>query len=547
MTDIERARAYGLPDDRLAARMLAHAMVEYTQVKTDPELIDSLIGEARDAGWAEVVVLMVHCQLLCRSLRGEPQERIRESSDAMISAALLTSDEIFIALSLAARALFVVHAENPDSLGEDDGELLGRAVSMLDDATDGGSNLGLRAIELPVCYVEIGQAYHRLGLWELEEEMYARAAGTLDIPLPPAARHVHLLTRRVLVMNRLENATALACAMLETGDREGARHVAAVAVRPTAAERADLPPIWQWEVKAMERFLDVVAGDPRLTGETTGVSAAHFEALAGSTWSGYRALLLLAAAVGAHDQGDVDRAARLADRAVRIIDDYKPSIQTLALYLAAQSARDSAALRYSRHLASLRWQARLGVLGAARARLDAARVLRQGEQLNRQAYADALTGLANRHAETRHLARLRHRPPQDRIAVVLIDGDYFKTVNDTFGHVVGDEVLRVLGAILQSVVGPKDLAVRLGGDEFMLLIEVAPGSGVPEIADGVVRAVALHRWTDVAPGLHVSVSAGQATGPACEVDRLIRTADANLYRAKAAGRGRAVLASSGTA
>ena len=541
MTDIDRARASGLPADRLGARMLAHALLEYTQVETDPELIEKLIAEARAVAWDEVEVLLLHCQLLCRALRNEGQDRIRESSDAMVSAAQATSDEIFIALSLAARALFVVHAENPDTLGEDDGELLGRAVSMLDDATDGGSNLGLRAVELPVCYVEVGQAYHRLGLWELEEEMYARAAGTLDIPLPLAARHVHQLTRRVLVINRLENATALACAMLEIGDREDARQVAAVAVRPTSAERADLPPMWQWEVRALERFLDVVAGDPRLEGDPTGVSQEHFDALAPSTWPGYRACLLLAAAVGAYDRGDAGRAARLADRAVHLLDDYKPSIQTLALYLAAQSTRDGAALRYSRHLARLRWQARLDVLGAARARLAAARVLRQGEQLNRQAYVDALTGLANRHAETRHLARLRRRPPQDRLAVVLVDGDHFKAVNDTFGHSVGDEVLRVFGTVLQAAIGPTDLAVRLGGDEFMLLIELPPGGDVPGIADQVVRAVTRHRWAEVAPGLHVSVSAGQAAGPAREVDQLIRAADENLYRAKAAGRARAVL------
>jgi diguanylate cyclase (GGDEF)-like protein len=125
--------------------------------------------------------------------------------------------------------------------------------------------------------------------------------------------------------------------------------------------------------------------------------------------------------------------------------------------------------------------------------------------------------------------------------VVLIDGDYFKTVNDTFGHTVGDEVLRTLGTIVQAVISPSDLAVRMGGDEFMLLIDLPPAGDVPEIAEDVVRAVTVHRWAEMAPGLHVSVSAGQAAGPAREVDQLIRAADENLYRAKAAGRARAVL------
>jgi diguanylate cyclase (GGDEF)-like protein len=182
------------------------------------------------------------------------------------------------------------------------------------------------------------------------------------------------------------------------------------------------------------------------------------------------------------------------------------------------------------------------VLGAARSRLAAARVLRDGEQLSRQAYVDALTGLANRHAETRHLARLRRRGPLDHLGVLLLDVDHFKAVNDTFGHGVGDEVLRVIGALLQAAIRPSDLAVRLGGDEFMLLIDLPAGADVPIPAQDIIRAVILHHWDDVAPGLRVSVSAGQAVGAARDVDQLIRAADENLYRAKDAGRGRAITA-----
>jgi diguanylate cyclase (GGDEF)-like protein len=231
----------------------------------------------------------------------------------------------------------------------------------------------------------------------------------------------------------------------------------------------------------------------------------------------------------------------LAERAVGLLDDYKPSITTFALHLAAQTAQDAAALRYSRHLAMLRWRARLEVLGAARSRLAAARVLRQGEQLSRQAYVDALTGLANRHAETRHLARLRRRGPLERVGVVLIDVDNFKSVNDTFGHAVGDEVLRVIGAVVQAAVRSSDLAVRFGGDEFMLLIDLPPDADASVPAQGIVRAVTLHHWNEIAAGLRVSVSAGQAVGAARDVDRLIQAADENLYLAKAAGRGQARL------
>jgi diguanylate cyclase (GGDEF)-like protein len=539
---IARAEIAGLPPDHVAARLLAHALIEQTQVAPRPELIERLIAAAAAAGWADVQVQLLHCRLLLGGLQGVGADVLRETSDAMVRAAQSTADEILIGLSLAARAMFLADGR-PGEPDDDSSDLLGRAVAMLDDAMDSeDGSLGIRAIELPAGYVECGQAFHRLALWELEEEMYVRAAAALELPLPAQATGVRDFTVRVLVVNRLEGATALACALIEVGDREVARAVAAGAIRPRADERADLPTVWAREVKALERLLDVIAGVPDLPGGPTGLSARHYAELAESMWPGYRSCLLLAAALGHHDRGEIGESAARAEEALRLLDDYKPSLRTLALCLAAQPAADGAALRYARHLAELRWRTRLAVLGAVRSRLAAARMLRHGEQLNRQAFVDALTGLANRHAETRHLARLRRRETRERLAVVLLDVDHFKAVNDTFGHPAGDDVLRVIGAILQAVIRSTDLAVRLGGDEFMLLIDLPPGGDVPGVAEDVIRAVARHNWDDIAPGLRVGVSAGQSAGPAREVDRLTRAADDNLYRAKAAGRGRVVAA-----
>jgi diguanylate cyclase (GGDEF)-like protein len=418
-------------------------------------------------------------------------------------------------------------------LGEDLGGCLARAVAMLDEATATDlAELGMRAVELPACFVECGQAYHQLGLWELEEEMYVRAAAALEIPVDDAVRPVGVFTRRVLVVNRLEATAALACALVEIGERETARQVAAARLRPTPAERADLPPGWDSEVRAMERLLAVISGDADV-GDPASVPADLFDELETSVRTCYRASLLLAAAVGAHDAGAIASAARLADQAVGMLDDYKPSLRTLALRLAAEGAEcDDAARRYAQQLALLRWQSRLQVLGSARARRAAALVLREGEQLSRQAYVDALTGLA----------RLRRSDPHDRLGVVLIDVDHFKTINDSFGHAVGDEVLRVIGGALQAAVRASDLAVRLGGDEFMLLLDLKSPTDVAARAHAIVDAVSSHRWGDLAPGLSVTISAGQATGATREVDDVMKAADVNLYRAKAAGRGRAVTA-----
>jgi hypothetical protein len=194
-------------------------------------------------------------------------------------------------------------------------------------------------------------------------------------------------TRRALVVNRLENALSLACALLEIGQRESACRVAANSLRPAPAERDDLPPIWAVEVLALEHFLDAIVENPRFGsgGVPREVPARLYGQLATSTWTGYRACLLLATALGAHDLGDVATAPRLAEHALTLLDDHMPSITTLAMHLAAQGTQDEATWRYARHLAGLRWQTRLAVLDAVRSRVAAARVLRQGEQLNRKA------------------------------------------------------------------------------------------------------------------------------------------------------------------
>jgi hypothetical protein len=292
---IARAEFAGLPPDRIAARLLAHALIQQTQVAPRPALIERLILQAAAVGWGDVQVQLLHCRLLLCSLRGAGNDALHAASDEMIVVAQSTADEILIGLALAARALFLTDG-GPDE-ADDTGDLLARAVAMLDDAFDAEDGaLGLRAIELPAGYVECGQAFHRLALWELEEQMYVRAAASLELPLPPEASGVYDFTRRVLVINRLESASALACALLEIGERVRAREVAAAAVRPTAAEWADLPAMWNREVRALERLLDVIAGRPDLTGGPTGLSTGLYADLAESTWAGYRSCLLLAAA-----------------------------------------------------------------------------------------------------------------------------------------------------------------------------------------------------------------------------------------------------------
>jgi diguanylate cyclase (GGDEF)-like protein len=177
-------------------------------------------------------------------------------------------------------------------------------------------------------------------------------------------------------------------------------------------------------------------------------------------------------------------------------------------------------------------------VAASLAQLDAERVLLDSERLTERAYVDELTGLANRHSYQRHLGRIRGDRADGEVAVIMVDVDHFKVVNDFFGHAVGDEVLRRLGAILRGVTRQDDLAVRLGGDEFLVLCHIAADRDILTQATDLVARIASHDWHELADQLKVSVSAGLATGAPADVDELVRQADGHLYRAKSTGRAR---------
>ncbi|MDP9429279.1 MAG: sensor domain-containing diguanylate cyclase, partial [Actinomycetota bacterium] len=104
-------------------------------------------------------------------------------------------------------------------------------------------------------------------------------------------------------------------------------------------------------------------------------------------------------------------------------------------------------------------------------------------QLATEAHHDPLTGLANRRRFTEELERTVHGPGARRCAVVMIDLDRFKEVNDSFGHTVGDDLLSLVGPRLQQALRAGDLLARMGGDEFAVLLPDADEAGAREVAD----------------------------------------------------------------
>ncbi|AGZ41119.1 putative bifunctional diguanylate cyclase/phosphodiesterase [Actinoplanes friuliensis] len=158
------------------------------------------------------------------------------------------------------------------------------------------------------------------------------------------------------------------------------------------------------------------------------------------------------------------------------------------------------------------------------------------------AVTDGLTGLANRTLLTERLEQLARRPirPGRHTAIMLIDLDRFKPINDTFGHEAGDAVLVAAAAALRSVVRSGDLAGRLGGDEFAVLVQDLPDR---ETA-GVVAARLLEALrTPVIFGEHVlmveaSIGVVVRDDPHASGETLLMQADTALYAVKRAGRGR---------
>lgn len=160
-----------------------------------------------------------------------------------------------------------------------------------------------------------------------------------------------------------------------------------------------------------------------------------------------------------------------------------------------------------------------------------------------EATHDSLTGLSNRSEILRRLdvEMDRHKRTGEPFGVLLADADHFKTINDTYGHNVGDEVLREIGHRFLASLRPYDSVGRYGGEEFLIVIPACDGPKAVVIAERLRQSIAAPLTLTSAGSIPVTISAGLfTTTDATQLDRptLLRLVDEALYRAKANGRDR---------
>lgn len=227
-------------------------------------------------------------------------------------------------------------------------------------------------------------------------------------------------------------------------------------------------------------------------------------------------------------------------------DDYQRSLPWVQRALAGETVsfeKEYAGRAHNRHMAISFIPLRLdggAVEGFVAMAQDITEHREEAHRLLMLSERDALTGVLNRAGFERYLQHKVQEGDATGLALLYIDLDRFKPINDTHGHPVGDEVLRQFAARLQAAVRPTDAVARLGGDEFAIVLSgVREKAHADTVADKVVEAAHAPFYTGALTlEIGASVGVAQGAGDGEGWQGLVARADAMVYRAKAEGRGR---------
>ena len=181
------------------------------------------------------------------------------------------------------------------------------------------------------------------------------------------------------------------------------------------------------------------------------------------------------------------------------------------------------------------------VVTEARLNLES-KVLQRTLELERLTKIDVLTGIMNRRGMTERLEAECERTAREggRFGILVIDVDWFKGINDKYGHVAGDHVLKAIAGLIEGEVRPYDVASRWGGDEFLVMISPADQATVDSLGTRICAAVGDSQAALDDKGAPVPISlsiGGHLSMPGEDVNAILMHADQALYQAKRAGRG----------
>jgi diguanylate cyclase (GGDEF)-like protein len=521
----------GHASDRARARLDAYRLVLQVQIRDCGSEVADGIALAEARGWPEVVRILLYVDLV-RAWVGAPEER-DGTIQRLHDRAALDGDMVLLASALASRAEYqyvLASASAREQANRD----LARAVALLEVAEGG-------ALERATAYIDCGLAYSQRELWELEDEMYARANALLPECEEP-------LLDRALSLNWTVHHVNAACSLREMGEHNELRQLRlrlADRVEPSA-ESVHMDG-FAVEERVARHLLARLVGDQPVEESVTIDEALTTERH--PCEGPEHGMLRLADALQAAEEADWDEVMAQTATAVLLFDgDVGPPVIAMTLRLATQAdiAKGSAgavsAMAYGDWSARRRWDARLQLLAAARALLEAEQLRVERDEHAHQAHVDELTGLANRRGYTRHVERMRAHDGQAQMSVLVVDIDSFKAVNDTFGHAVGDAVLVQVAGVLSSGIRPADLVARLGGDEFVVLLDRMDAKAAKRRAAEMMQNLAFVDWSDLAADLDVTISIGVAAGFSNDPQPFLVRADEALYRSKSRGGGGITLA-----
>ena len=165
------------------------------------------------------------------------------------------------------------------------------------------------------------------------------------------------------------------------------------------------------------------------------------------------------------------------------------------------------------------------------------------EKLKLLATIDSLSGLNNR-TEFMSLAEKEFawaKANKADLSLLVMDLDNFKKINDTFGHAAGDKVIREVGHLIKSSFRKTDIAGRIGGEEFAVILKNTPLEDAKKVAEKFRETIAKTKVIDEEKEISFTISIGLAaiggkTGDSTDIDEFLKMADAALYQAKASGR-----------